>query len=118
MQKALRSAGMALVYMYSAGLLLLGVSALYRANAERHEYRNVRITDVDTSFWQYGEPLVPTWNSTYRVFAEDLPYPVDFSKERWDSTVKEGDTVSIECKRDFPLWGREYDGIEIRKRHE
>jgi len=82
-------AGTAMAAIISASALLIGISQFYRGRSETEHYDEVVVRDIDTCYMEYGEPLVPTWSSTYRVFAEDLPYPVDFSKERWDSTVKE-----------------------------
>ena len=99
-----------LVFISSA-ILLLGANKLYRSQAEVHHCDDVKIQKIDTTFNQYSEMTMP--NKAYRIMTDSVDYPIDIPAKIWDTTIREGDTVSIEYRRDFPLWGKEFDGLSI-----
>lgn len=99
-----------LVFISSA-ILLLGATKLYRDSATVYHCDEARVLDIDTTFNQYSEMTMP--NKAYRIMTDTVDYPIDIPTKIWDTTIREGDTVSIEYRRDFPLWGKEFDGLSI-----
>jgi hypothetical protein len=108
-----RYAKLGLGIFISAGVSLVALTEIYKWRAREHHYHDVTILDIDTTYNQYAEPRIP--KKSYRLYTDRIKLPVDVPAEQWDTSIAEGSTVSIECRRDFPLWGREYDGIAIER---
>lgn len=83
-------------------------------------------------FWEYRQPTeeikhaivqeikpyyyrseVHSSISGNRIYIEGEKRPIDFPSDKWDKTVKAGDSVDLVVRRSFPLFGDELDGIQI-----
>ena len=91
--------------------LVFTVPKVYRSQAEVHHCDKAEVQTIDTTFNQYHEESMP--NKAYRIMTDAVDYPIDVPAKIWDTTIEEGDTVSIDYRKDFPLWGKEFDGISI-----
>ena len=49
----------------------------------------------------------------YRIQIESEERVIDFPSKHWDETVREGDAVAMTVRKSFPLFGDEFDGLDI-----
>ena len=47
------------------------------------------------------------------IYVEGESKLIDFPSNKWDNTIKVGDSVDMIVRKNFPLFGEELDGLQI-----
>ena len=111
MGKAQKYLTLGLSFLVVAMLLLGMYAKIWEWQQPKQQVPHAKVLSVKP--YSSGNDL--HWTSKgYRIQLEGEGRVVDFPLDHWDTTVREGDSVTMTVRRSFPMFGDELDGLSIK----